>query len=311
MILTQEEIEYAKQAGKIAGQAIEYGKKLIQPGSDLVECLDKIELFITEKTQDNNGGIAFPAQISFNDAAAHFCPLQDEKIIINSTDILKLDLGVHINGIIGDTAATIIFEKDNQKYEELLNLKKASEDALQNTLNIIKTGVTLGEIGLIIQESIAKYDLSPIKNLSGHGLGKYSVHEPPTVPNFNTQDKTELQENQLIAIEPFATSGHGMIYESSNATLFGLVNQKPVRNNFTRDILKDIQKFKGLPFTTRWLTKKHSLAKIRFAFNEMKNNGMIHEYPPLVETKHCLVSQAEHTVIVKEKPIITTKMDDD
>lgn len=310
MILTQEEIEHARLAGKIAGKAIAYGKSIIKPDADLVECLDKIETFITENTCDIEGGIAFPVQISFNDTAAHFCPLQEEKIAISSTDILKLDLGVHIKGIIGDTATTIIFEKNNEKYEELLKLKKASEEALQNALNIINTNVSIGDIGLTIQETISKYDLSPIKNLSGHGLGKFSVHNHPTIPNFNTHDLTKLEENIIIAIEPFATSGHGLVFESSNPTLFGLVNQKPVRSNITRDILKDIQQFNKLPFTTRWLTKKHSFAKVRFALNDLKSIGSIHEYPPLVE-RHGLVSQSEHTIIVKDKSIITTKINEE
>ena len=181
--------------------------------------------------------MAFPAQIALNDIAAHYCPLADDDYVFKKTDIIKLDLGVHIEGMIADTAATVIFKEENEKYEELLNLKKASEEALHNALKYVRPGTTLGEIGLIIQESIARYDLSPVRNLSGHGLGKYSIHENPTVPNFDTRDKHELEDNQLIAIEPFATNGHGMIFESSNATVYSLNVMKGVRSNMTREVL--------------------------------------------------------------------------
>lgn len=302
MIVNEQEKYNAILAGKIAAKAMMHGKSLIQPGTKMVEVLDQIEKFVKE----NGAQMAFPAQISLNETAAHYCPLADDPYTFKSTDIIKLDLGVHVEGIIADTALTIIFKEDNEKYQELLNIKRASEEALHNALKYARPGTKLGEIGLIIQESIARYDLSPIRNLSGHGLGKYSIHEHPTIPNFDTKDKHELQDNQLIAIEPFATNGHGMIFESTNATLFSLNALKGVRSNMTREVLKDVQEFKTLPFTTRWLTTKHSLSKVRFALNDMKNSGIIHDYPPLVEMGRGMVSQSEHTVIVRDKPIVTT-----
>ncbi len=302
MIINEEDKDNAIIAGKIAAKAIIYGKSIIQPGIKIVDALDKIEQYIKE----NNGEMAFPAQVSLNNVAAHFCPLAEDNEVFKSTDMIKLDLGVHINGIIADTAVTIIFKENNDKFEEYYNIKKASEEALNNTIKYIRPGATLGEIGLIIQESISKYDLSPVRNLSGHGLGRYNVHESPTIPNFNTNDKRELEENQMIAIEPFATNGRGMIFESNNATIFSLNAIKGVRSNMTREVLKDIQEFKKLPFTTRWLTTKHSISKVKYALNDLKNLGIIHDYPPLLEVGKGIVSQSEHTVIVREKPIVTT-----
>ncbi len=305
MILSEEDVEKAILAGKIAGKALKYGQTLITPDARIVEVLDRIEEYIIQ----NGGEIAFPAQIARNDVAAHSCPLADDPQTFLPTDIIKLDVGVHVDGFIGDNARTVIF-RENPEYDALKTLKTASEDALQNAISVIRPGVTLGEIGLMIQETIMRYDLSPIKNLSGHGLGKYAVHQHPTIPNFDTCDKTVLQENQHIAIEPFATTGHGLIYESTNATLFSVTQIKPVRSQFAREVLKDIQTFNALPFTTRWLTKKHSLAKVRLALAELRQAGIIHDYPPLVESKHGLVSQTEHTLVVREKPIISTLVDD-
>lgn len=306
MIVNEQEKDNAILAGKIAAKAITYGKSLILPDAKMVEVLDKIERYV----KDNGGEIAFPAQISLNETAAHFCPSGDDTIAFKPTDIIKLDLGVHIDGVIADTAVTIIFKDDNPRYEELSDIKKASEEALHNALQYARPGMTLGEIGMIIHESMARYDLSPIKNLSGHGLGRYSIHEHPTIPNFDTKDKHELEDNQLIAIEPFATNGHGMIFESNNPTLFSVNAMKGVRSNMTREVLKDIQQFKNLPFTTRWLTQKHSPSKVRYALNDMRNLGIIHEYPPLVEMARGMVAQSEHTVLVRDKPIVTTRREE-
>lgn len=306
MILTDEDIDKAKLAGKIAAKAITHGRSIIKPGVKVVDVLNQVEEFI----EQNDGKMAFPAQIAINELAAHFCPLDDDESIIKSTDMIKFDLGVHVDGIIADNAITIIFKEDNDRYKELKTIKEASEEALKNALNIIKPGITLGEIGLMIQESISRYDLSPIKNLSGHGLGRYSVHEPPTIPNFNTNDSTVLEENQLIAIEPFATNGHGMVFESANPTLFSLANIRGVRSPYAREVLNEIKNFDKLPFTTRWLTRKINPGKVRLALTELRNYGIINEYPPLIESKKGIVSQTEHTVIVREKPIITTNRDE-
>ena len=60
----------------------------------------------------------------------------------------------------------------------------------------------------------------------------------------------------------------------------------------------------------QWLTKKHSPAKIAFAIKELRNQGILHEYPPLIEVNKGLVSQSEHTVIIRDKPIITTSREE-
>ena len=97
-----------------------------------------------------------------------------------------------------------------------------------------------------------------------------------------------------------------MIFESSNPTIHALTDLKPVRSQMTRDVLKTIQTYNSLPFTTRWLVKEHGLGKTMYALKELRKVGILHDYPPLPDKAHGIVSQHEHTVIVKDKPIVTT-----
>ena len=291
------DIDKIKKAGKIAAEALAYGKSLVKPGVLVVDICDKIE----EKIKELGGEIAFPAQISLNDVAAHSCPTDDDKIEFKD-QIAKIDVGAHVDGFIGDTATTVDL---SGKYSELV---KASEIALSKALEIVKPGVTLAEIGGIIHEVITSHGFSPVRNLSGHALDEYNIHSPPSIPNFNTGDDTALIDGMLVAIEPFATDGAGIIYESSNATIFSVINKKPVRNMMTRNVLKELSKLQGLPFTTRWLTRKFPAGKVNFALRELKQLEIIRDYPPLIDQNHGMVSQAEHTVLVKDKPIITTRI---
>lgn len=295
--LTPEDIENWRKAGKIAAEALKYGGGLIKKGSSLLTVSDQIE----KKIIDLGGKMAFPAQISCDHIAAHYCAEPDDKTVFED-QLACLDVGVEVEGAIGDNALTVDL---SGKHTELV---KASREALNNAIKIIQIGTPLGEIGKTIQETISSYGFSPIKNLSGHGLDYYNIHTRPTIPNFDTGDKTKLEKGMVIAVEPFATTGAGMIYELERANIFALVNPKPVRSPFAREILKFItQNYKTLPFTTRWLSKKFGLGKTNFALRELLKNEIIKQFPPLPEKNKGMVSQAEHTLLIDDKVEILTK----
>jgi len=286
--MDKEDIEKLKKAGKITAQVREYGFSLIKKEESMVEVLDKIE----EKIKELGGKPAFPAQISCNHIAAHYCPDDEDKTVF-SDQLVCLDVGVHVNGFIGDTAVTVDL---SGKYADLI---KAAEDALDNAVKIIKPGITLGEIGKTIQETIQSYNFAPVKNLSGHGLGKYEIHTKPNIPNFDNGDKTKIENGMVFAIEPFASTGAGIVQDSGTATVFELSNKKPVRNPITRQVLEEIGSYENLPFTTRWLTRKFG-NKAKYALKEMGQLGMLHAHPPLADKDKGMISQAEHSILVDD-----------
>ena len=286
--MDQEEIEKYRQAGKITAQALEHGKSLVKKGALMVEVLDKIE----QKVLDLNGKLAFPAQISCNHIAAHYCPDDEDKTIF-SDQLVCLDVGVHVDGYIGDSAITIDL---SGKYADLV---KAAQEALDNALKIVKPGITLSEMGKTIQQTINGYGFAPVRNLSGHGLGKYEIHTKPNIPYFANNDNTKIEKGMVFAIEPFASTGAGIVQDSGNATVFELIGKKPVRNPITRQVLKHIESYEGLPFTTRWLTRKFGI-KAKYALKEMGQLGMLHPHPPLADKDKGMISQAEHSVLIDD-----------
>jgi methionyl aminopeptidase len=298
--MDKETFEAYVKAGRIAAKARDYGAGLIKVGASLLEVTDKIEKRIVEL----GGEFAFPPQISLNDIAAHYYPSDDDKTVFKEGDVVKLDVGVHVNGFVGDTAVTIVLSND----AKLKLLEEASREALNSALKIIKPGVTVSEIGRTIHDEIAKRGFSPIRNLSGHGLDRFVIHDAPSIPNFDTGSQEKLEEDQVIAIEPFASTGAGIIYESSNPTLFSLTGKKPTRSPLTREVLRDLEEYNELPFAMRWVAKKHGPGKASFALRDLRNINALREYPPLPDKAHGLVSQAEHTVIVRDKPVITTML---
>ena len=192
-MLSEQQIENHIKAGKIASEALQYGKSLIKSGTKVIDVLDAVENKIIEL----GGEMAFPAQISLDQFAAHSCSdLIDETVL--AKQVVKLDVGVHIEGQIADNALTVDL---SGKYEDLV---KASRDALNNALKIVKAGVELREIGKVIEDTIKSYGFEPVRNLSGHGLGLYQIHTNPSIPNFDNGSNVKLKEGDVIAIEPFA-----------------------------------------------------------------------------------------------------------
>lgn len=289
------------KAGHIAGKAREYGKNLIKEGVETTSILDKVEDFIASK----GAGIAFPAQISINSVAAHQCSDDDDRTTIEASDAVKLDVGVHIDGFIGDTAVTV---NPDRRYDDLL---AASRNALKNASSMFRPGTKVGEIGEVIQETITDHGFSPVRNLSGHGLGQFEVHTTPSIPNVKLDKSATLEEGMTVACEPFATDGKGEVGESGQATIFSPKARKQVRSKFGREILKTINGYNNLPFTTRWLTRIHGRGKALFGLKELKRAGAIHPHPPLKEVNKGMVSQHEHSFIVGDKPTVTTDIDDE
>ncbi len=291
-------IEDWRKAGRIANESLHYAKSLVKPGASLLEVSEKVE----KKIFDLGGQPAFPAQFSMDEVAAHYCADPDEETIFEE-QLVCIDIGVHVEGAIGDNALTVDL---SEKYSELV---KASEEALKNAIKIVQIGTTLGEIGKTVQETIESFGYRPIRNLSGHGLDLFNIHSSPSIPNFATKQEEALEKGMTIAIEPFASTGAGIIHELDKSNIFSFVHKKPVRSLITRQVLKEINKYQGLPFTTRWLIKKFPAVKVNFALRDLLQQGIIRQYPPLPDKDKGMVSQAEHSLLVDDKVEILTKFD--
>jgi len=149
--MEQEIIEKYKKAGKIAKEALAFGKELIKKDAKLLDVCNKVE----EKIFELGAKPAFPAQISMNDIAAHYCPEDDDETKFED-QLVSLDVGVHVDGCIGDNACTVDLSGNNSE------LVKASQEALKAAIEKVKVGVKLAEIGKAIEDAITPYGFQPV-----------------------------------------------------------------------------------------------------------------------------------------------------
>ena len=295
--MNTQQLENYKQAGEIAKQITAYAKELIKPDMPLIEIAQKIH----KEIKRLGAKPAFPVNLSIDDVAAHYHPTIDDPTL--ATGLLKIDIGIHIKGFIADTAFSIDLTPNNQHK----GMIKANEEALENALKILKDNPTLNKIGEIIQETITSKGFSPIVNLSGHGLEQYKIHAGITIPNYANGNNQTIEPG-AYAIEPFATTGEGKIYEGQSSNIYALINPKNTRNPTAKKILEYVMdEYKTLPFSLREIQEKFG-PMARFAIKQLTQESILHEFPQLIEKSHKPVSQAEHTFIKqKNEIIITTK----
>jgi methionyl aminopeptidase len=295
--MNNKELEDYKKAGEIAKQVVAYAKELIKPDMLLLDIARKIH----EKIKELGGRPAFPVNLSINDIAAHYHPVVDDDT--KATGLLKIDIGVHINGFIADTAFSIDLTEDN-RYKDLI---KANELALDNALKIVEDDLSLNDIGERIQKAIEEKGFSPIINLSGHGLSQYEIHSGITIPNYANDNENKINDG-AYAIEPFATTGEGKIYEGGSSNIYALINFKNTRNPVARKILEYVsEEYKSLPFSLREMQEKFGVMA-RLAVKQLVQEEILHEFPQLIEKSHKPVSQAEHTFIkFNNEVIVSTK----
>jgi len=293
--MDDEVYEKYKLAGKIAGESRDYGAELVKEGVSFLEVADKVESKIIKE----GAGIAFPTNISVNELAAHFSPRHNETdLFFKKGDVVKIDVGAHVDGYIADTAMTV--EVGSNKYNDMI---KASKKALENAIDIMKANVSLSNIGETIEETINSYGFKPIENLTGHSLEKYSLHAGMSIPNVSEKlNIVKIKTDDVIAVEPFATDGAGHVISGENSNIYR--NVKTVKSRFIRDKKTRIlamrlnKKFNTLPFAERWCATLFSNTEI--TLKKLLFAGCIKHYPQLIDEKKGIVTQAEHTVIIHE-----------
>lgn len=163
----------------------------------------------------------------------------------------------------------------------------------------------------IIEKTIKESGFNPIRNLSGHEIKLYNVHSGLNVPNYNNKSNIELTDSMVIALEPFATPGVGLIKDGKLSEIYAIVDQRNVRDPISRKVLQFIiQEYKTLPFAKRWLVKKFKLGEVNFALSTLERGNIIKQYNQLPEISGGIVSQAEHTLLIQDKVKVLTKIED-
>lgn len=297
-----ESLEAYLKAGEIAYKVKKSVTSMIKPSVKLFDLAEKIE----ELIRFLGGEPAFPVNISVNEIAAHDTPYVGDSRVLPENSLVKVDIGVHVNGFIADTALTITFS------DKTIKLVEATEEALHKALTSVSPGAPINLIGKTVETTARKYGFNVIKNLTGHSLGRYLIHAGDVIPNHYTRLALgKLSSGKAYAIEPFLTFGKGYVEEVKSSTYIYALNTGFKNKRVTEEEALLINfvysRFKTLPICERWLINEfNDLSKLRTLLQDLVRKSILIAYPVLREVSNGLVAQFEETILVSSDRVIVT-----
>ncbi|MDE1819311.1 MAG: type II methionyl aminopeptidase [Euryarchaeota archaeon] len=272
-----------RRAGKIGGAARDLGAGMIREGASRRDVAEEVEKYI----RSQGGQPAFPVNLSINDEAAHFTPDPEDMRRFAVGDVVKVDVGAHLDGAISDTAATV--EVGATKYASLVAATRSAVEAAEREL---RAGVETMTLSRAIERTIHALGFKPVENLTGHTIESYLLHAGKSVPNVTGMSTARLEPGEVVAIEPFATNGAGRIGNGAFGNIMRF-REPPSAKKFP-ELSELFGRFRTLPFCARWVPEP----ELRSAL--LKARKRLQTYPVFVEEGHGWVSQAERTFLVVE-----------
>jgi methionyl aminopeptidase len=293
MAIPEEELEKQLLACKIAKEIRTEMKRTVKEGMPIIDICEKVE----SMTRQRGAKVAFPCNVSINEIAAHYTSPPNDKQTIPEKAIVKVDIGVHVDGLIADTATTVCFDPE---YEPMVNTAK---EALEKAVEILRSGLSVTRFGSTIQKVIKTRGFKPVSNLTGHLIRPYIIHAGKSLPNVFNISTSKLKEGEVYGVEPFVTTANaaGRVDNLREAYIFRYAKTKSLKNPYAKQILNHIRtNFKTLPFTERWLTKFQTHSNYKSAFAELLSSKAVMSYPVFIEASRKPVAQEEYTIMIEK-----------
>eukprot|EP00929_Paragymnodinium_shiwhaense_P030745 TRINITY_DN1736_c0_g2_i1.p2 TRINITY_DN1736_c0_g2~~TRINITY_DN1736_c0_g2_i1.p2 ORF type:complete len:389 (+),score=172.16 TRINITY_DN1736_c0_g2_i1:105-1271(+) len=246
-------------------------------------------------------GIAFPTCISVNELVGHFSPLQGESRKLKSGDLVKVDLGCHIDGYIAQAAHTIVIgeEKVEDRRADVIH---AAWNAAEAALRLVQVGNKNTQVTEVCEKIASGFNCKPVMGIKSHQLKRFVIDGARCIANIdNVEDKVEpfeFEQNEVYCMDIVMSTGEGKARE---AELRSTVFKRNVEVNYllktqkARQFISEVGKrFPALPFSITAFDE--SVARI--GVSEAKRHELLEEYPVLTEKPKEFVAQFKFTVLL-------------
>lgn len=204
-VKSDKEIEAMRESGRMLATVLSVLKHTIEPGMSTKDIANKAK----SELKKLGGKPAFYGYMGFSDVICtsvneqivHGIPSKDK--VLSKDDLVSLDFGVNYNGMITDSAFTVIVGSDKDPE----NIVDITERSLFAGVDTIKGGVAVGDISAAVEKVLSQANLGIVRDLVGHGVG-HELHEEPNIPNYGQAGTgPNLKAGMTIAVEPMSTLG--------------------------------------------------------------------------------------------------------
>lgn len=299
-----------KSAADIVNKALQLVISQCKPKAKIVDICEKGDTFIREQAGNMyknvkkkiERGIAFPTCVSVNNTVCHFSPLASDEAVLEENDIVKIDMGCHIDGFIAVVAHTHVL-REGPVTGRAADVIAAANTAAEVALRLVRPGKKNKDVTEAIQKVAAAYDCKIVEGVLSHQLKQFvidgnkvvlSVYNPDT-----RVDDVEFEENEVYAIDIVTSTGEGKpkLLDEKQTTIYKRAVDKNyhLKMKASRFIFSEIsQKFPIMPFTARALEEKRA----RLGLVECVNHDLLQPYPVLHEKPGDLVAHIKFTVLL-------------
>ena len=214
-INSEKDLEGLRKVGKIVARCLQYMSSKLEPGMTTRE-LDELggeylNLHGARTTPQLTYNFPGYTCISVNEEAAHGIPGSK---IIKPSDLVNIDVSAELGGYFADTGGSFIVPPQKKLH---LQICAAAKAALERAVLEARAGAKINRIGHAIESVATENGFTVIENLGSHGVGR-ALHEEPSfiAGYYDKRDKRILQENQVITIEPFISSGAHEVFDTGD-----------------------------------------------------------------------------------------------
>lgn len=202
---SKRELEKMRAAGQLVGQVLSHLRTLVAPGVTTMEVDRAAEKMIRDAgalpTFKGYNGFPYSICASVNEQIVHGFP---SNYRLQEGDIFSIDVGVTLEGFVGDTATTVPVGKVS---EDRLKLIRITEECLERAIEQCRPGKHLGDIGWAVQEHAEANGYSIVRDYVGHGIGR-RMHEDPQIPNYGRPGLGQkIKAGYVFAVEPMVNLG--------------------------------------------------------------------------------------------------------
>jgi methionyl aminopeptidase len=202
---SQKEIDKMRASGQLVGRVLQELRAMVEPGVTTLEVNNAAEKMIRD-------GGAYPTFLGYNGFPYSICASVNEQVVhgfpsayeLQEGDIFSIDVGVTLDGFVGDTATTVPVGRVS---EDRLRLIRVTEECLGRAIEQCRMGKHLGDVGHAVQSHAEEHGYSVVREYVGHGIGR-RMHEDPQIPNYGKPGKgPKIKKGYVFAIEPMVNMG--------------------------------------------------------------------------------------------------------
>ncbi|XP_022218714.1 proliferation-associated protein 2G4 [Drosophila obscura] len=262
---------------------------------------------VYKKEKDLKKGIAFPTCLSVNNCVCHFSPAKnDPDYTLKAGDVVKIDLGAHIDGFIAVAAHTIVVgasadQKISGRHADVI---LAAYWSVQAALRLLKSGANNYAITDAVQQISESYKCKPIEGMLSHELkqfkidGEKTIIQNPSEAQRKEHEKCTFDTYEVYAIDVIVSSGEGVGREKDTKVSIYKKSEENymLKLKASRALLAEVKtKYGNMPFNIRSFEEE---TKARMGVVECVSHKMIEPFQVLYEKPTEVVAQFKHTILL-------------